>query len=96
MCWRFSSAAFICHIATAQYPNVVPLQALMNGAPAAQLGMNPGAQQLQQQQQRQAAAVAAAAQATYNPLAFWPQHQQHMAQAPAPTAGNPSDATVDV
>jgi len=61
-----------------KYPNVVPLQAIMNGAPAAQVGPSPGAQQLQQQQQ--AAAVAAAAQATFNPLAFWPQQQQQVPQ----------------
>mmetsp|Transcript_44338 Transcript_44338/g.106810 ORF Transcript_44338/g.106810 Transcript_44338/m.106810 type:complete len:229 (-) Transcript_44338:154-840(-) len=64
-----------------KYPNVVPLQAIMNGAPAAQVGVNHTAQQLQQQQQQQqAAAVAAAAQATYNPLAYWPQQQQQQAQ----------------
>ncbi|CAJ1947375.1 unnamed protein product [Cylindrotheca closterium] len=80
-----------------KYPNVVPLQAIMNGAPAAQVGVSHGAQQLQHQQHQQAAAVAAAAQATFNPLAYWPhQHQQQQhaqglpQQQPPPQMAQPT------
>lgn len=61
----------------------------MNGAAAGQAS----AQHLQQQQQ--AAAVAAAAQATFNPLAFWPQGQGGV-QLPSASAPATTDGSVDV
>lgn len=74
-----------------QYPNLVPMHSIMNGAAQqpSQMDANIAAAAAQQQQQQQAAAAVAAATATQgspaaatvNPLAFW--HQQQAAQMKA-------------